>query len=383
MNFVASDLGASSTRYTTENGKIQILPNNFVMREYGTVTKLEQNVEDIESNLEVTIDKEGGATPYFPATFLVGKMAERFSSNFVTPDINKHKHQQKVNYLSTVLSVAVAKLKFGLGDEIISFLAVPPVEINSAKDILKENLVGKYTVTFHKYNGGTTVEFSIVDVMAYEESVLAMASFFFNMNGTPKEEHKDFMRGKVLSLDIGASTSDVAVVENGRYIDRSGRTIKTGGNVARASFIDFITEQEGYNLPEADAEKAIAEGRITEGNGYKDVSNLVNKAKRELAYQLTTPLTKYFGQIQIPIQQIRAIIVSGGGSMVGQYTNDDGEVVITSEPLSKYVTEALQDICPSVVTVSYGDDARFANIKGLFIRAKITMAKIMASKATE
>lgn len=380
MNFVASDLGASSTRYITDQGKIQLLPNNLVMLPYGTVTKLEKNVEDIEGNLEVTIEKEGNESSYFPVTFLAGKMAERYSSNFVTPDINKHKHKQPINYISAVLSAAVAKIKFGLDNELISVIAVPPVEINNAKQVFKQELVGKYKVTFPKYMDGVAVEFTIADVMVYEESVLAMASFFFNMNGTPKEDHRDFMRGRVLSLDIGASTSDAAIIEDGRFLERSGRTIKTGGNVARSTFINLITEQEGYNLPESDAEKAIAEGRIVEGNGYKDVSDLVNQSKKELAHQLITPLTKYFGEVGIPIQQIRAIVVSGGGSMPGQYTNDDGEVVITSEPLSKHVTEALRDICPGVLTVPYGEDARFANVKGLFIRSKMLMAKLSATR---
>ena len=38
MNFVAADLGASGTRYVSNSGKIQVLPNNMVALDFGTVT---------------------------------------------------------------------------------------------------------------------------------------------------------------------------------------------------------------------------------------------------------------------------------------------------------------------------------------------------------
>lgn len=389
MNFVAADLGASGTRYITDHGKIQVLPNNMIILEDGKPTPLELNSEEIESALEITIEK---LTPTevepryqfasFPVTFLAGKMAERHSSTYITPDINTLKWKQPVNYISAIMSVAVSKIKFGLDDKILLVLDVPPGELTTAKKVFKDNLVGKYKVKFHKYMGGTEVEFEVVDVAVFAESVMAMGSFFFNMNGVPKLENKEYLTGKVLSLDIGASTSDVAVIENGKFLDYTGRTFKTGGNVARGAFINYITSEEGYVLPEADAEVAIAEGRLAYGSEYVEVGHLVEQAKRELANQLISMIKTYFSEIKIPIQTIKAVIVSGGGSMEGQYINEAGEVVKTSNPLSKYVTESLQSICKGVRAIPYGEDARFANVKGLFIRAKVLMAK-MASQVQE
>lgn len=384
MNFVAADLGASGTRYVTDHGKIQVLPNNMTILPTGNHTQLELNSEDIESALELTIEKltpTPGDVDYakFPVTVLAGKMAERHSVSYITPDINTFKHRQQINYISAIMSAAVSKIKFGLDDQLLLVLDVPPGELTKAKEMFKSHLVGKYKVTFHKYMGGVTVEFEIVDVAVFAESVMAMASFFFNMNGVPRVENRDYMVGRVLSLDIGASTSDVAVIENGKFLDKTGRTIKTGGNVARGSFINYITSEEGYELPEADAEVAIAEGRIPYGSDYKEVGEIVEQAKKDLANQLIRPLSTYFNQVGIPIQTIKAIIVSGGGSMAGQYINASGEIVKTSEPLSKHVTESIQSICEGVKAVPYGEDARFANVKGLFIRAKVLMAKLASA----
>ena len=223
-------------------------------------------------------------------------MAERHSSTYITPDINTLKWKQPVNYISAIMSVAVSKIKFGLDDKILLVLDVPPGELTTAKKVFKDNLVGKYKVKFHKYMGGTEVEFEVVDVAVFAESVMAMGSFFFNMNGVPKLENKEYLTGKVLSLDIGASTSDVAVIENGKFLDYTGRTFKTGGNVARGAFINYITSEEGYVLPEADAEVAIAEGRLAYGSEYVEVGHLVEQAKRELANQLISMIKTYFYQ---------------------------------------------------------------------------------------
>lgn len=376
MDFVAADLGASGTRYVTDQAKINVLPNNISIIDYDTTTNLEPNAEDIESNLELTIVKDGAPSNYFPVTLLAGQMARRHSMICEVPNMNSNKHVQRVNYYSAIMAVALGKIKFGLADDIFFLMDVPPVEIENARKAFREELTGKFTVTFPKYMGGTTVSFNIVGVEVYEESVMAMMSFFFNLNGVPKEENKQFMVGNVLSLDIGASTTDIIITENGKYNERSAYTIKAGGNVARTHFINSIAAIDGYDLPEADAERAIAEGRLVEGNGYRDVGDLVNKAKRELAAQLTNGINSYFVSKGFPIKLIKALILSGGGSMTGQYINEDGEVVNTSEPLSKFVTEEIQKLSPSTIAVSYGEDSRLANIKGLFIRAKVLMAKM-------
>jgi hypothetical protein len=83
----------------------------------------------------------------------------------------------------------------------------------------------------------------------------------------------------------------------------------------------------------------------------------------------------YFGKIEVPITTVNAIVVSGGGSMQSQYVNADGEVVKTSEPMSYYVTQELKKWSKGTVVVEYGGEARFANVKGLFIKAQLDKSR--------
>lgn len=383
MSFVAVDLGASSSRHTSDVGQIIVTPNNMVYMADGAVCKIEPDANDLTSSLEVNIVKTAGeACEHFPTHALIGIMADRYTSLHERPSVNKRKFLQKINYVSAIVTAAINKVAYDLPDDIDLYLAVPPIEINDARENFSKNLVGSYEVTFPKYNGGTTVKFNVTSVQCYEESFMAVTSFFFNMNGVPKESNKKYLSGTVLSLDIGASTTDLAIIRNGRYLDKSGQTYRTGGNEARDYLMNEVSARFDMELSIEDAEKSMAEGRLQQGNTYVDISDIVSAAKSALAKKLTLHMQTYFKRIGIDINTINAIVVSGGGSMQSKYINEAGEEVKTSEPMSWFVTQELLTWSHGTEVVPYGDDARFANVKGLFIRAKVEESKRLQAAQT-
>ena len=374
MGFVAVDLGASSTRYVSDNGKIAIMPNNMVMLPVDALVDVMPDDGSVDNSLEVVIKKEE-ASDYFPTKVLIGKMAEKYSSNNDRPSVLSNKHKQKINYVSGIVAAALSRLNSGVPEDINLYIALPPIEVKTAKEIVAEKFNGKYTVEFPKYMGGLAVKVNVISTTCAEESFLAMMSYFFKMEGTVREEAKQYMSGNVLSLDIGASTSDLAIVKDGRYLDKSGQTYKTGGNVARDYLINSIRGEYGFDLPLSDAETVMSEGRLKLGNTHKEVREIVSQAKRECARGIVQSMQTYFRQVDIPIQTIRAIVVSGGGSMHSQYVDENNEIVVTAEPMSSFITEAIKEICEGVDVVNHGENPRMANITGLFIRAMIDEAK--------
>lgn len=376
MSFVALDLGASSTRYCSDIGQVGVLPNNIVVMPEGVESRITPDSPALESSLEVSIVKNGGEEcEHFPVNMLVGVMADRYSTLQDRPSVNSKKSAQAINYYTAILTSAVSRLKYEAGEDITLYLAVPPIEIHEARELFKKKLVGNYTVTFPKYMDGTVVSVNIVDVKCFEESFMASTSFFFNMTGVPKEQNKGYLTGTVLSLDIGASTTDIAVIKNGTYLDKSGKTYRAGGNEARDLLRDQILATYDIDLDVEGAEKCMAEGRLQQGNRYTEVRELIHNAKEALARKLTINMQTYFKLIGIDLNMVNAIVVSGGGSLQSQYINNDGEIVKTSEPMSYFVTQELLKISSGTDVVPYGDEARFANVKGLFIRAKVDSLK--------
>lgn len=376
MSFVAIDIGASNTRFVADNGQINTLPNDMLFLNDGEVSDIVPDKVQIEDSLEFTIKKtSGNPCEYFPVTALAGIMAERHDGTPVTPSVDDHKYNQRVNYTSLILACAVSQIKSQTPEQTDVFIAVPPIEIRDARKVFGEKLPGKYEVNFPKFGaGGTTVTVDIQNVYLEEESKMAVFSFFFGMNGMPIKEHMKYMQGRVLSIDIGASTIDLAIIDKGTYQDKSGRSFKIGGNVVRDRVMNDISAEYSTDLNDRDADRTITEGRLQSGNSYINVGSIVDAAKMELADIIVDRIPSYFKNIGSSLKMINAIVVSGGGSLQSQYI-ENNEVVKTSESLAYFITQKLLETSPNTEVVDYGEDARFANIKGLYILARVNSAR--------
>lgn len=377
---VCVDLGASETRYVPSlDGDIKRIPNNMVFIDTDKNIRITPKSNDINDNLDVTISKLGVSVneenkdSMFPLRLLVGDLATRKSSIQITPSGLYNKTDQEVNYASLLVSVAVSMLSHDVTNYDIPkvgvYVALPPVEATSKRDYLKSRLKGIYEVEFHLL--GRSVTFEVKDVETFEESFLAVLSFFYNRDNTKKALTSQYGDGYILSLDIGASTTDLAIIHNMVYMDYSGQTYKIGGNVARDVLIDLVREDYGFDLSIAIADKVIAEGRMRVGNNLVDVSKLVVRAKKEYAKSIVQSLQSYFRKVNIPIQAISAIFVSGGGSMESSYIDDRGMDVKTTNPMSSYIVEELRRVSETIAVESYDENPREANINGLVIRAAL------------
>lgn len=382
-SFVAVDLGASCTRCVSNPGKISILPNNMVFLDLDAEVNIKPHGEDIQNSLEIVISKEGEESKFFPVRALIGELADRYSGTNERPSMMRNKHVQKINYVSGILSVALSKLAYNLKGDIRLYVGLPPIECKSAKDELERNLKGKYTVEFPKHGRGITTEFFIGDVMCLEESFMAMVSYFFDSSGVTRPSASKYRTGNILSLDIGSSTTDIAIVKDGVYLDKSGQTYKTGGSMARDYIVNEVRVRYGFDLPIEDARTTLAEGRLQLGNTYEIITDIIEDAKRSFAEAVVQQMQGYFRQVNIPIQAIRAIIVSGGGSMCSQFVDENGETILTSKPMSYYITEYLTDICEGVEVEQHGEDSRLANIRGMYIKAMADSIKKINSKKVD
>lgn len=379
------DLGASSTRYASNNGKIRVIPNNMEFLEPDEIVDMELNDQSIEHALELVIEHTGGDEAFnqanYPKKLLVGEMAERYNSPNRRPNNMLAKNKQAINYYSGVLAVAVSKLYSPENTEPVDlYLAFPPIECDKeTKDEIAKKFSGHYKIEFVKL--GKTVEFDIESVKVYEESFMAVLSYFFDMNGSVKPNAQQWLSGNILSLDIGDSTTDFVLVQNGKFVNRSGQSYRIGGNYVVTRVINSVQHEYSYLLPVEAARQVVATGRIQAGNGYTDASKIVDKAKKSFASQLRGHIEAYFGQMNIPLAYIRAIVVSGGGSMQGQYVDEAGMTHVTSRPMSAFITDELKSICEGVEVLSYGDNPRMANTSGLFIMAMVNEKKKQAQAA--
>lgn len=376
MSFICTDQGASNTRFIVNNGKVCVNPNNAVIVDLDADIRLIPNSSDILDNLDVTIIKTEGESEYFPVRVLMGSMAERHSSSNIRPSMMLNKAKQQINYISILVACAVGQIQNNVSDPVKLFINLPPIEIRENEDYVKEQLLGKYTVTFNKSNEKTDVNIEFVKVCP--ESVMAVFAFFFKSDGSPRIESAKYSRGYVLGIDIGASTSDLVLVKDRKFVDRTGYTYKIGGNVITDIMRSKVRSIYGSELTDDDANTVITEGRLPYGSKYKDMSKELVEAKKEFADLLYEKMNSYFGTVDISLPSIKAIFVSGGGSMKSRYYDDEQtKEVITSESVSYYLTEKLKGICDGIDIMEFpGDNPRMTNIIGTALTANVMKSKL-------
>jgi len=378
--FVGIDLGASNTRYVSDNGKFHEVENNIKEVAIGEVIRMKpwsaDTYEDVvRGSLDLEIYRMNGATEHIKesARYLVGQLATRIGAS-ITPNGLQSKADQSINYTNALVAIALSKLfmdeNMGAVDV---YLALPPVELSSksiSDQKLADELVGSYRVKFNS-TIQKEIQFTIQTVTCVEESFLTLISFFFNVSGGFRQEAAPYQKGNVLGIDIGASTTDLAVVKDAKFVDKSGQTYKIGGNFVLDLVADGIRAQYGYDPERDELQRAVETGKITQGANIVDVSNLVIEAKREFAIKLVDMMQGYFTKIAMQPHTFKAVVVGGGGSMHSEYAEAEGRVVETSQAMSEYIWDEFKNICPSVPVIQVSADPRHANITGLYIRALV------------
>jgi len=378
MLHVCTDQGASCTRYSANNSKVYKNPNNFITVEPDEDIRYIPHSDEFVDNMDLTITKDGDSD-FFPKRILGGTLADRYSSSSVKPSMLSSKSKQPVNYYSIISSVVDSiLLKEGSlnGEnpvEVACYICLPPVEItgnNENEDYVKAQLKGKYTVKLNKMDKEIT--FNIREVSIYPESVMAVVAFLFNQDATQRTEMAKYNKGNVLSFDIGASTSDLVIINDRKFVEHSGYTCKLGGNIIDDLLRNEIRRKLGVEVSNDDIAEAVRTGRLAYGSSYKDVSEELKKCKKQFAKMLFEKIQNYFATNGMGLQSIKAIFMSGGGSMPSSYIDESGKEIVTSPSVGEYIDEEIKKVCDSIdMVLSPSVNPRECNIVGLILSMNV------------
>jgi len=392
--FVGIDLGASQTRFISDDAKIYEMGNNI--KEINPDEKLRSRPwaaetweDEVLGSLDIEIDRIEGPTTHLKkkARYLVGTLANRMGASS-TPNSLQNKAEQNINYTNAILAAALSKLFSNSDGDIKLYIALPPIELTAratSEAQLTEELIGSYVVKFNA-NINRVVTFRIVSVTCVEESFLTLASFFFKPEGGFRPEAKPYVRGNVLGIDIGASTTDLGVMQDCHILEKSGETYKLGGNLVLSIIADGIRASYGYDPEKEELQAAVETGMLEQGETQINIARLVEEAKKEFALRLVEKMQDYFTKIAITPNKFKAVVVGGGGSMGSFTVDENGNPFETTHPMSEYIWQEFKKVSGNVPVIQVSADPRHANINGLYIKAiveKITAQRAEAALAPQ
>lgn len=361
------DMGASMTKYAVDEHGVQCFPNNMIIRDTPSATyKLsDSRLENFEMCVTTEDDKTGTPIEGLIGKYVsFGRYAARSKDTAIRPSVDNKKCTQPINYASVLAAIAYEVEKGELWGKISVSLAVPPVEIEQAREAFKA-LIGTYKVEL--VGGGRLSSdeqtFEIISVSCYEESLLTCTSYLFSKRG-PK--HPELLGKTLLVFDIGASTTDVGIVKKGVYWDKSQQTLRIGGNMIRDMLKDALYEKYELLLEGEELEDAIASGEVEIYGEKHNIVALLDEAREHCAGEIRQQMSTYFKRTGVDIKTIGAVILSGGGSLSAGLVNEEGEKadVGDTHSVGHYICETL-----GLQGYYYGEGARYANVEGLVLRS--------------
>lgn len=235
----------------------------------------------------------------------------------------------------------------------------PPVQM-SMKDKLIDRLSGiKELSTIIPQE--LTIELNIESIRVFPEGISAFFAVAFNEDLTLRSQYKGILESaNILVVDVGAGTTDVAVIDKFRAIEGTLDTYPIGGNNVYQQ-VGRQLKAEGRNISETALIESTVTGFVTDGSSRIDISDTISRVKEKIANALAGRIRSTFEFSMYDPRSLNYLLIVGGGSIEG-----------ISTPLGEYVLRAVKSYAPNIaiLEIPEGMDVRQLNIQGLTRLAK-------------
>ncbi|MCC0664542.1 ParM/StbA family protein [Clostridioides sp. ZZV15-6597] len=310
-----------------------------------------------------------------------GLLAVREFEDVLQRPLTLHpKHDQDSTFRTLSLSFIKAIMfvadyfKVGVDELDVSVdisVLLPPLEMYY-EDALK-TLISKINTVSLVLPYKIVKKFKIENIAVFPEGLAAFIGVMYEEKDGKLVEvvaNKKFLKGTSVLIDIGGGSTDVAIVRNGRVIDKSQNTFRIGGNTVKSIVAKVVSMKHNYSMTEEEKEYVLENGHLVVGDEKKiDLLEDIKIAKKKYADMLIKSLNEHLEGINIEIESLKGILTVGGGALAIEETVTENGIPhkkVLSEPMSKPVVEHLKKYNDSISEISLnGIDARLVNLKGL------------------
>ncbi|MDJ0818838.1 MAG: ParM/StbA family protein [Desulfobacterales bacterium] len=203
-----------------------------------------------------------------------------------------------------------------------------------------EMLTGRHTITYHSSDGKEKIRtIHINKVRMLPQPMGSILNLLMNDHG--KIGDQELAKQKIGVVDIGFRTTDFAILDRLRYINRGSKTIDTGISKGFSVIANKLREKSSVNVELFRLYRAAETGTITmRGHGFS-----FPKIRDQVYSQLARSIADEIDRLWASDWDIEAIFLSGGGTR---------ELASYLQPM----------ITGNVIPVDPGQDARLNNVKG-------------------
>lgn len=250
--------------------------------------------------------------------WILGKLAEDMSSTHQSLASDSLKVVQEEFYLN-ILGVIYSTLleqKISSDDLTIGVLVPPRDYFNDLKEVLFGVLAREITITNNTTGDKVVVNLTRDRIIVKPESVVSFIACFVNDQNELTEVGEKYGHLLNISIDMGHSTTDLAIMEDFKPKKNSFKTL----DFATTQLLGYLAEEiqrkfNGYIPPERELVKAFHTGKLTTGATEQWVGEELTLANKRFATDLYDAVFKYLTTHNLRFQQVAAFMFNGGGSV--------------------------------------------------------------------
>lgn len=250
--------------------------------------------------------------------WILGKLAEDMSSTHQSLASDSLKVVQEEFYLNIlgVIYSTVLEHKLKKGDLNVGILVPPRDYFNDLKEVLFGILAREITITNNTTGEKVIINLKRDQITVKPESVVSFIACFVDDKNEVTEIGEKYGDLLNVSIDMGHSTTDLAMMEEWKPRKNSFKTLDT----ATTQLLGYLSEEiqrkySGYIAPEKELVKAFHTGKLTTGATVQWIGEELTQANKRFALALYDEVFKYLRSHNYNLQQVAAFMFSGGGSV--------------------------------------------------------------------
>lgn len=222
---------------------------------------------------------------------------------------------------------------------------LPPGDLDAGKPVIEEMLRNMPELKFKYPN--ITLPFKVDRVGVFAEGFCSYVGAVFEDDFSVRKGYEDVAEDTTIVFDIGAGTTDVLIIQDGKPIRKTLYTIELGGNQVTARVRLHAKQRLNARISETEVQDAMKTGYLKSGSTRVDISDIIRTEKETFARNIVSEIKEFFEATLFPTNVIGKALVCGGGAI----DSDLPDVAEKVGSMAGGIVEFMKKLSPNIQLV--------------------------------
>lgn len=222
---------------------------------------------------------------------------------------------------------------------------LPPGDLEEGRPYIEEMIRGMKQLTYKYPN--ITLPFNVEKVGVFAEGFCSYVGAVFEDDFSIRKGYEDVAEDTTIVFDIGAGTTDVLIIQDGKPIRKTLFTVELGGNQVTAKVRLQAKQRLNARISETAIQEAMQTGYVKSGSTRIDISDIIRVEKETFARNIVSEIKEFFEATQFPTNIIGKALICGGGAI----DSDMPDVAERTGSMATGIVDFMKKLSPSIQLV--------------------------------